>query len=270
MRRLTKIGQVFYGIGLIAVGTHQLIFEKFRAELLPPFPSWAQHIFFRLIVGIALVFSGAVISGLLKTKFASAKKVCLYVGFSFLVLIITCQLPYILFISSDKLSSLVVWFGTGEALAFGGGAFVMAGSFQAQATNNFESLLEKIIPAGKIFFSLLMILFGSTHFVFTTFVSTMVPKFVGAPLFWTYFFGVALVVAGIAIIFKLWIKPAALLLALSLFLFFLFFHVPDAIANPSVGSGNEITRAFVALLFCGIALVIATTSGQSNGELDRR
>ena len=36
--------------------------------------------------------------------------------------------------------------------------------------------------------------------------------------------------------------------------------MPDAIANPSTGGGNEIVRAIIALLFCGIALVIALTS----------
>ncbi|RZJ77122.1 MAG: hypothetical protein EOO47_17700 [Flavobacterium sp.] len=31
----------------------------------------------------------------------------------------------------------------------------------------------------------------------------------------------------------------------------------DAMANPTVGGGNEIVRALICLLFCGIALVIA-------------
>jgi len=111
-------------------------------------------------------------------------------------------------------------------------------------------------------------LFGCSHFVFTDFVSTMVPKWIGAPLFWTYFVGAALIGSGIAIIFKIWIKPIAFLLAIMLFLFFLFFHVPDAIANPFASGGNENVRAIVALLFCGIALVIASTSGNKN-ELNR-
>jgi uncharacterized membrane protein YphA (DoxX/SURF4 family) len=73
-----------------------------------------------------------------------------------------------------------------------------------------------------------------------------------------------LVATGIAIIFRIWIKLAALLLALMLLLFFLFFHLPDAIQNPSDGHGNEIVRAIVCLMFCGIALVIAGTNGREN------
>ena len=266
MKQLTKIGRFLYGIGLVALGIHQLIIKNFRPEILPPFPAWAhKYIVFPIIAGIALILAGAIISGLFKIKPAITKSICLYLGFCFLALIIICQLPYILIFSPDKVSGLDVWFGAGEELAYCGGAFVMAGSFAEKSfsgaeKNSFELLLEKLIPAGRIFYSLLILLFGSTHFVFTDFVSTMVPKWIGAPIFWTYFAGSALIGSSLAIIFKIWIKPIALLLAIMLFLFFIFFHVPDAIANPYVSGGAEIARAIIALLFCGIALVIATTN----------
>jgi hypothetical protein len=76
--------------------------------------------------------------------------------------------------------------------------------------------------------------------------------------------GAALIASGFAIIFNIWIKAAAWLLAAMLFLFFLFFHLPDAIQNPSVGYGNEIVRAIICLQFCGIAMVIAVTNGREN------
>jgi uncharacterized membrane protein len=263
MEQLAKIGRSFYGIGIIALGIHQLITKDFRPEIVPPFPAWAHHyLVFPVLTGLALVFVGIIISGLFKTRLVSTKSICLYLGFCFLVLIIICHLPYILIFSPHKVSRLDVWFGVAEALAYSGGAFVMAGSFSEsdfgeKEKNRFELSLERLISLGRIFYSVLIILFGFSHFVFTDFVSTMVPKWIGAPLFWTYFVGVALIGAGIAIILKIWIKQIAVLLAIMLFLFFILFHVPDAIANPSVGGGNEIVRAFVALLFCGISLVIA-------------
>ena len=274
MKQLIKIGRLLYGIGIVAVGVHQLIIKDFRPEILPPFPAWAhQHLVFPILTGIALLFAGTVIAGLFTIKLITKRTICLYLGVCFLALILTCQLPYILILSADKASRLDVWFGAGEELAYCGGAFVMAGSFsenslQKDRKNSFTQLLEKMIPVGRIFFSILMILFGCSHFVFTDFVSTMVPKWLGAPLFWTYFAGVALIGSGIAIIFKLWIKLIAFLLAIMLFLFFLFFHVPDAVANPYVGGGNEIVRAIVCLLFCGNALVISQTNG-SDKERNR-
>ncbi|MEO8110036.1 MAG: DoxX family membrane protein [Ginsengibacter sp.] len=273
MKQLTKIGRLFYGIGIAFLGIHQLVIKDFRPEILSPFPAWPhKFIVFPILTGIALIFAGTIISGLLKIKFISTKNICVYLGFCFLALFLTSHLPYILILSPDKASRLEVWFGAAEALAYSGGAFVMAGSFPENSfsggrKNFFTSLLENLIPCGRIFFSILIILFGWSHFVFTDFVSTMVPKWLPAPMFWTYFVGVALISSGIAIIFKIWIRPITFLLAIMLFLFFIFFHVPDAMANPSMGGGNEIVRAIIALLFCGIALVIALTNDRKKNTI---
>lgn len=266
MEQLTKIGRLLYGLGLIAVGIHQLLLKDFRSEIFPRLPAWAhQYVVFPFLASIALIFAGIMISGIFTTRAVITKNICLYAGFCFLALIITCHLPYILIFSADKAFRLDVWFDAGEELAYCGGAFVMAGSLaENNWSRNKKSLflirLEKLIPSGRIFFAILMLLFGCSHFVFTDFVATMVPKWIGAPLFWTYFAGAALIASSIAIIFKIWIKVVALLLAIMLFLFFIFFHIPDAVANPYTMHGNEIVRAMVALLFCGIALVIASTN----------
>jgi uncharacterized membrane protein YphA (DoxX/SURF4 family) len=273
MKELIKIGRAFYGIGVVALGIHQIIIKKFRSEILSPFPAWAHNnIIFPILTGIALIFAGIIISGVFKIKFIDTKKVCLYLGFCFLVAIITSHLPYIIMLSADKTPDFQVWIDALEELTYSGGAFVMAGSFaennSAGGEKNFTAFLEKLIPCGRVFYSILMILFGLSHFAFAKFLVTMVPKWLPAPMFWTYFFGVALIIAGISIIFKILIKPIALLLALTLLLFFLFFHIPDAIANPSAGGGNEIVRAFIALLFCGIALVIALTNDRKTALIE--
>ncbi len=252
MKQLSSIGRIFYAISMIAVGVHQIIIKDFRPEILPPFPAWAHtHTVFPVLTGIILIVSGILIAGF------NAEKICVFLGLLFLALIVTCQLPYILFINPVRPTHFEVWFGAGEELAYSGGAFVMAGLFAGKSS-----------VMGRIFFSLLIIMFGCSHFVFPDFVSTMVPKWIGAPMFWTYFVGAALIASGIAIIFKIWIKWAAFLLAAMLLLFFLFFHLPDAINNPSDGHGNEIVRAIIALQFCGIALVIAVTN--SNVEQSAR
>ncbi len=270
MKQLIKIGRLFYSIGIIALGAQQIIFMIFRPEILSPFPDWAhRYTFFPILTGTALILAGIVISELVKIRRTSPKSISLYLGFGFLLLIITSHLPYILILSPYKASRLDVWFGAAEALAYCGGALVVAGSFSEPSLNgaskNFLKLqLEKIIPTGRILYAILIILFGLSHFVFTAFVSTMVPEWLGMRLFWTYFVGVALIGSGIAIVFKIWIKPIAFLLAVMLFLFLTLFHVPLAIAKPSVSNGDEIVRAFIALLFCGIALVVAYTNTADN------
>jgi hypothetical protein len=44
-------------------------------------------------------------------------------------------------------------------------------------------------------------------------------------------------------------------------LWFIILHIPRALANPLTNNGNEVTSAFSALAFCGIAFVIANGPG---------
>lgn len=267
-----KIGRAFYGIGMIAFGMQQIIIRDFRPEILPPFPAWAhEHIVFPLITGIALIIVGVIISGLFTIKENIRKKIYLYLGFYFLLLIMACHIPYNLVISPSEAIHMGVWAPMLKELAYCGGAFVMAGSFEnASITGNNSSaqlFLEKLIPFGRIFFATTMILYGYTHYLYTDFVSQLVPKWFGMPGFWTYFGGTALMCAGIAIMFKIWIKPIATLLAIMIFLWFIFLHIPRAIATPYIGHGNEIVSAFDALLFSGVALVIAFTTREHSFKI---
>lgn len=266
MKQFIKIGRLFYGIGIVAYGVQQLIIKDFRPEILSPFPAWAhQNVVLPILTGLAMIAIGIIISGAFTFKKINTKSICLYLGFYFLFLIVVSHLPYILIFSPNKASHLGVWAQVLKCLAYCGGAFVMAGAF---AADNFTgskmpvsgSWLQKLIPFGRIFFSTTMILYGCCHFVYLDYVSLMVPSWFGMRIFWTYFGGVALIASGLAIIFKIWIKPVGILLAAMLFLWFIFVHVPDAIANPHLNNGNEVVSAFDALLFCGIALIIALTN----------
>lgn len=272
MKLLIKTGRLFYGIGIVAYGIQQLIIKDFRPEILSPFPGWGhKYIIFPVFTGLALIAAGIIISGLFAFKKVNTKAVCLYLGFYFLVLIVLSHLPYILIFSPNKASHLGVWAEVLKCLAYCGGAFVMAGSFPAGHFTGSKkpvsgSWLQKLIPYGRIFFPTTMIVYGCCHFVYIEYINHMVPKWFGMPVFWTYFGGVALIASGLAIVFKIWIRPVGLLLATMLFLWFIFLHVPDAVANPRLNNGNEVVSAFDALLFCGIAMVIALTNGSEKSK----
>jgi uncharacterized membrane protein YphA (DoxX/SURF4 family) len=247
-----KVGRFLYGFGIIAIGVHQIILQDFRPDILP------FHVpALPIVAGLLLILAGISIATGIK-----AKKVSIALALFFGVIIIAFQLPYILFFSTNGILRLDAWFGVGEEFAYCGGALIMARSYsESNYSDPKTGKLERMmIPAGTVMFSMLIILFGVSHFVFTEFVSTMVPGWLGAAFFWTYLVGVLLIAAGVGLILMIWVKTTAWLLAVMLFLFFLLFHVPDAIANPSVGGGNEIVRAIIALLFTGIALVIAIES----------
>ncbi|HET7117681.1 MAG TPA: hypothetical protein VFI29_14395, partial [Hanamia sp.] len=215
-------GRAFYAIGIIAFGIQQIIIRDFRPEILPPFPAWAhEHIVFPLISGIALIIAGVIISGLFTIKEHVRKKICLYLGFYFLLLIILFHVPYNLVFSPNKAIHIGVWAPMLKELAYCGGAFLIAGSFEntaiARKSFHVSSFSEKLIPLGRIFFSTTMIIYGYSHYLYTDYISQLVPKWFGMPVFWTYFGGSALICAGICIMFKIWIKPIATLLAIMIF-----------------------------------------------------
>ena len=95
------------------------------------------------------------------------------------------------------------------------------------------------------------------HIFYVDNISTMVPDWIPWHIFWTYLAAFALIGAGIAIIFKIKIKLAALLLAIMIFIWFVILHIPDAIAHPALFNGNAIVSAADALGFSGTALLIA-------------
>lgn len=261
MINFNKIGHLFFGIGITAYGIQQIVIRDFRPQIVPGFPAWAhEYSVFAIVTGIIMVFTGLIISGLFKVKRADKKSISLYLGFYFFALIIVSHIPYLLFVYPHKLSHLGSWGDALKELAFCGSAFIMAGSFSdapsAGNNNSFIAVVpEKLIPWGRIFFCTTIILFGCNHFVYD--ISAMVPKWFGMPTFWSYFGGAALITSGIAIMFEIFLKPVALLLATMLFLWFVFLHVPNAIADPYVAYGNRIVSAFDALLFCGTALIIS-------------
>jgi uncharacterized membrane protein YphA (DoxX/SURF4 family) len=95
------------------------------------------------------------------------------------------------------------------------------------------------------------------HFLYTEFVSKLVPSWIPGSTFWTYFAAVALIGSGIAIIFRIMLKQVALLLGTMLFLWLILLHIPRAIADPHIDKGNEVTSVFQALAFSGMAFIIA-------------
>jgi uncharacterized membrane protein YphA (DoxX/SURF4 family) len=271
MINLLKTGRLFFGLGIIAYGIQQTVIRDFRPQILPGFPAWAHdYSIFAIITGVIMVVVGLIISGIFKVEHVYKKTICLYLGFYFLALIVVSHIPYLLFVYPHKLSHLGSWGDALKGLAFSGGAFVMAGSFLDNSStfdknSYFETVLEKLIPIGRIFFCTTIILFGCNHFVYD--ISAMVPKWYGMPLFWSYFGGAALILSGTAILFKIFLKPVALLLALMLFLWFVTLHVPNAIEDPYVGRGNRIVSAFDALLFCGVALVLSQSKKQTGNKV---
>lgn len=250
---LIKTARIFYAIGMMGIGLQHFIYSDFRPVIIPAWPQWMHTPVLAYIAGAAIATASIFILFGKRTKTVS-----LMLGSLLLLCLVFIQCPYVLFVQTNSASHLGLWTDPLKVLALAGGAFVIAGlSGDASIKNVLLTVTEKLIPLGKIFFSITLISFGIDHFFYTDFVATIVPAWVPDHTFWTYFAGIALIGSGAAILLKIKRKRIALLTSIMLFLWLVLLHIPRAIAEPYVAKGNEITSVFEALAYSGIALGIA-------------
>ena len=252
MNYLFKAGRVTYGTGLIAYAVLQIYYKDFRPSIVPVWPVWMHTIIPVYGTAAILIVAGLLITGLIPISKTTLKKTLLVAGIFFLLCFVLFHVPYNLFINPYSPVHLAAWVFSLKALAFGGGALILASVLPTKDARNNKWLYL----GGRIFFSTTIILFGVSHFYYTDFVTPMVPRLFGMPVFWTKFAGAALIASGTCIILDIAAKHVAMLQAIMIFIWLIVLHIPRAIDQPSANNGNELASAFDALLFIGVALVI--------------
>jgi uncharacterized membrane protein len=262
MKSLAEMGRIFYGSAIAATGSQQFFFKDFFQIIFPPLPFRIPGlIYFAYLVAAILFLAGTAVALNVKAKYFAY-----LLGSLFLFFFIFWYIPYELFINPYSPWHLGLWTSAGKELAYAGGAFVIAGqalllSTSTERKSSLIRFLENVVPFGPFMFGVTMLCFGIDHFLYTTTVENMVPDWISNHVFWTYLAGICLIGSAIAIIVKFRLTLTANLLATMIFLWFVFLHIPDAIANPVSNNGNEVTSAFSALAFSGIAFVIANSRG---------
>ncbi|HTD40044.1 MAG TPA: hypothetical protein VK671_05450 [Mucilaginibacter sp.] len=251
MENLNRLWRFFFAISLGALAVQQLIYGNFRPVILPPsFPPWLPG---RLVW--TWLFSVLLIAGctaiILEIK---ARSVATILGGVLLLFVLSFHIPYQLSFTPTQLG---VWTNALKALALSGGAFIVSESLPKERNNSaFTKILENLIPLGKYFLAVMMVIFGIDHFLYTSFVATFVPNWIPGHVFWTYFAGACLIAAGIAIILNIQRSTATKLLGVMLFLWLIILHLPRAIADPTSGDANEWTSVFEVMAFGGTAFLL--------------
>jgi uncharacterized membrane protein len=265
---LSKIGRLCYAVAMAGIGFQLFFYGDFHPVVFPAWPGIPARQLWVYITGALLI--AAAVAIILEKK---GRAVSLMLAGFFFALLCLGQVPYEFIIDPNSKHHLGLWTNALKELALSGGALVVAESFSKEKAgiekmSSLITLLEKMIPAGPVFFSITMISFGIGHFMYIQFVSLLVPAGMPDPIFWTFFTAVALIGSGVAIILEIRIKAIGIALGTMILLWFVFLHVPRAIADPFGNMGNEITSACTALAFSGIAFVIACMHGRTKDDTD--
>lgn len=100
------------------------------------------------------------------------------------------------------------------AMVVVGVAVLVAGLILARGRYRSVAGAEKILVLGPVFEAVALAIFATEHFTAARVLSMIVPRWLPYPLFWTYFFGVALMAAAISFILWRWVRWSGVLLAL--------------------------------------------------------
>jgi hypothetical protein len=241
------------------MGLQAIYCHDFPYILSLPEHFWAPgHIALAYIFGALFFWAGA---SLLFEK--RPRQISLLFGAVLLLLFCFYYIPYE-FITSPNYMHLEEWENAEKELTLASGAFVIAACFPGKNENRLTGFLAKLIPLGAILFAITMISYSILHFKDTKGISAYEPSWVPDPMFWAYFAGAALLGSGISIIFKIKTGLIAALLGIMIFIWFISLHIPKVAAASAADRGGEITSAFLALAYSGIAFVISGAAGKKH------
>jgi uncharacterized membrane protein YphA (DoxX/SURF4 family) len=244
MEALGKAGQWAFAICLIGLAGQQLYYSDLRPVFVP---AWALSTTGRAL--LAYLFSIILIAAA-ATLFLQkgVRMAMLFLGSLLLALFIFSYAPFELLVDPNGMQ-IGSWNNALKELNISGSAFLIAGMAGAYP--------KVLILTGRIFYSIMLVIFGIEHFLFAEFVRSLVPAWIPGDLFWTYFAAVALIGAGMSIIFQIKVRLVATLLGIMVFIWFLILHIPRAVVAPVTDQGNELSSVFESLGVSGIAFVIA-------------
>jgi uncharacterized membrane protein len=253
MVKLSETGRIFYGVSITGMGILMIYYHVFPYMLLPQQDfSFTGHVMLTFISGALMILVG--VSIILKKTIRH--QISFLFGCILLLIFFLDFIPY-QFLMNPNYKQLLEWDNAGKELSLAGGAFVIAGCFSEKNKHRVHRFWGKLLPFGSVLFSIPIIMFGILHLLYAKDVSTLVPSWVPFAVFWTYLAGVGLAGSGIAIITKIKSRSIATLLGGMILTWFIILHIPRVAGASFSDTGGEVTSAFLALAYSGIAFVIA-------------
>jgi len=251
-----SLGRWFFGVAATASGVLQLVLADF-VRLVPQPTVWAPAPpALAYLVGVVLLGTGlAIVAGRV------ARTAATVIGVMLLVVVLLYLPPMVVNPVVDRpFLRGFMWTNLLKALALAGGAAMLAGWLPDHRPTVPAPVraFGRLAPLGAAFVALFLVVCGLQHFVYSPFVTTLVPSWMPGRSFWTYLTGVALIAGGAGMLFRRTARLAATLSAVMIFLWVLMLHIPRALAGPR--HAHETAGVFEALAMSGVALLVAGTA----------
>ncbi len=234
--RTTQIGGALFATAIVLLGVQAAWLHDFVLGL-EPVPVGAPLRALGVYATVLVLVGGGVLA-----LVGWQRRVAAWLVAALLALwIVALHLPKLALAPRDGTE----WGALFETLALFGAAWLLAANAGASS--------GKI--GGPLCFGLSLPAFGVFHFVYRGYIVSVIPSWVPAPLFFTYFTGVAHIAAGLAITTRIRARLASTLATLMFGLWVLLLHIPRVTAAPH--SRDEWTSLFIAVAMCGGAWLVA-------------
>jgi hypothetical protein len=242
---LTTLGRIFYALALLGFGIQYAIYGHLRRGL-PLCPTWL-HPSRILAYALAALFIAAGLALLTSWRALSVSLILglLLLGSAGLYLM---HVNYVLYDGDGRTLFL-------ECLSLASTALILHGL----SAGSKYSLLP-----GRLFFAIALVIFGIQHFLYVSFLSTLVPHYLPGHHLWVLATGFALIAAGLSLATTIEDKSASYGLFVLFFGWLLLLHIPRIL--HALHNGDEWSSGFVVLAFSGTSLLLAASSSGATGK----
>lgn len=276
---MLALGRSLFAVALMGFGVLCLIYRDFVHNLQPvdlhvP-PTTPGYVPLALLSGGFLVVAG--LATLLRHR--TAPRLLMAVAIYLLIWIVVLQVPTA-FLYPELLRS-PWWVRTFEVLAMSGAAMMLTGALTTERSDPAEprrdvvvggdARAQRLMRVGRILFGISLPVFGVLHLIYGPGTARLIPSYYPVPLFLACFTGTAKIAAGLAIASGIFARLAAMLTALQYAIYVTTLHLPlQLIVRANDPQRPGMTSLFVAVAFCGAALVVAGTVPRADATARRK
>lgn len=252
MLSIATVGRLLLAVATLSFGLEHILTGNFPLAFIPSQTVFSGRYVVVLLVGLYLIIAGLGLSWQRTSAIALRG-----VGSFFLGLALGVQLPALL----QQPTNGSIWTVIGELIGLSSGCFY---SLSAYANNDTprSNKLFRLCRISKGFFIVALSIFGGVHFIYASFIATLIPSWISFPIFWAYFIGVAFLASAVSWAINRFRVLSAGLLGLMFLSWVVLVHAPRVVQSPHVEP--EWTSMLIALALSGTSWLLAGKVMNSN------